>query len=309
MIEILLAAYNGEVYIGQQIESILNQTNSDWHLTVQDDGSSDRTVQIVKGYQAAYPEKITLRINSKNLGGARYNFYDMLLKASGDYVMTCDHDDIWLPDKIEKTFQKMRDLELLYGKEIPLLVHTDLRVVDSNLQLLAESMFYQQNLGTERKTLPELLVQNNITGCTMMVNHSLLTFLSPQYPANLIMHDWWLGLIAAAFGEIGFVPEPTILYRQHGGNEVGAKNVRTLGYNAKRAAKFASARKTLTDTYLQAGDFARQFKERLTPYQFELVQAYADMGEKGKLKRLKTLRKYGLWKNGFSRRLGQILYS
>lgn len=308
MVEILLASYNSEKYIGEQIESILSQTSEEWRLTVQDDRSSDRTAEIVESYCAVYPEKISFRVNERNLGGSKYNFYDLLLRAEADYVMTCDHDDVWLPDKVERTLAAMRDLETVYGKERPLLVHTDLKVTDRDLQVTAGSMFFQQGLDPSRKRLAELLVQNNVTGCTMMVNRALLSLLSPVIPPNLIMHDWWCGLIAASFGGIGFVAEPTILYRQHGDNQVGAKNARSLGYNAKRAAKFQDARKVLAETYLQAGDFAAQFRDRLTTAQLELTQAYAEMGEKGKLGRIHTLKRYGLWKNTFARRLGQLLY-
>lgn len=308
MVEIVLASYNSERYIGEQIESILAQTAQGWHLTVQDDRSSDRTVEIVESYRVVYPDKIALRVNSRNLGGSKYNFYDLLLGADAEYVMTCDHDDVWLPNKVEQTLAVMRDLEGQYGTECPLLVHTDLKVADSGLNVTAGSMFFQQSLDSSRKALAELLVQNNITGCTMMVNRALLSMLSPEIPPNLIMHDWWCGLIAAAFGGIGFVAEPTILYRQHGDNQVGAKNARSLGYNARRAAKFQDARRVLVETYLQAGDFAAQFQDRLSSSQLELLRAYADMGEKGKFGRICTLKRYGLWKNTFTRRLGQILY-
>ncbi len=308
MIEILLASYNSEKYIGEQIESILGQTAQEWHLTIQDDQSSDRTAEIVRSYQAAYPEKISFCINEKNLGGSKYNFYDLLLKADADYAMTCDHDDVWLPDKVERTFAAMLDLEQQYGKNVPLLVHTDLKVADAELKVVAGSMFFQQNLDPGRKSLGELLVQNNVTGCTMMVNRSLLALLSPKIPPNLIMHDWWCGLVAAAFGAIGYVSEPTILYRQHGENQVGAKNVRSFGYNAKRMAKFQNARRVLMETYLQAGDFAGCFKDKLTPDQLEMTLAYADMGSYGKFRKIRTIQEYRLWKNGFTRRLGQFFF-
>lgn len=308
MIEILMAAYNGETYIAEQIESILKQTEQDWHLTVQDDCSTDRTAEIVKGYWAAFPEKITYHKNERNLGGAKYNFYEMILSADADYIMTCDQDDVWLPNKLEKTLAAMKDLELQYGSENPLLVHSDLTVVNSSLQVISGSMFLSQELDSSRNTFSELLVQNQVTGCTMMINRALLKMFPGRQPGNMIMHDWWAALIAAAFGAIGFVNEPTILYRQHNENEVGAKNTKKLGYNLKRALKMAAARKVLIDTYLQAGDFARVYQDQLTGSQREIVCAYAEMGGYSKLKKWKTLRTYQLWKSGFKRRLGQMLF-
>ena len=308
MIDILLATYNSEAYLREQLDSLFEQTEQCWRLLIQDDGSTDETKKIIGIYQNMFPDKIVFYQNPKNLGGAKYNLSDLLLKSNADYVMTCDHDDVWLPDKVKKTLAAMQDLELQYGAGQPLLVHTDLKVVDGKLNVLADSMFFQQNLDAGRKSLGELLVQNNITGCTMMVNRPLLALLSSTIPPDMIMHDWWCGLIAAAFGAIGFVNEPTILYRQHGNNEVGAKNVRSLGYNAKRAAKFENARRVLMETYLQAGNFAACYRDRLTEFQLELVKAYADMGSYGKFKKIHTLRKYCLWKGSASRRLGQILF-
>lgn len=308
MLEILLATYNSGEYLAEQLDSLFAQTVQDWHLTVQDDGSSDNTCALVEQYAAQYPGRITLRRNEKNLGGAKYNFYDMLLKSIGDYIMTCDHDDIWKPDKIERTMASMKDLETFYGKDRPLLVHTDLTVADGDGNPIAESMFFRQNLDPSRRSLGELLVQNNVTGCTMLVNRVLVDLLPETPPPNLIMHDWWMALVAAAFGGIGFVKEPTILYRQHGDNEVGAKDARSLGYNARRAAKFGAARQAVADTYLQAADFAQAYRGLLSPSQQELVDAYGDMGNRSKLGRLRTLRRYRLWKNGLARRVGQFLF-
>ena len=309
MIEILMAAYNGESYIAEQIESIIRQTESNWHLTVCDDCSTDCTAQIVKEFEEKYAGKITYRRNEKNLGGSKQNFFSMLKSADADYVMTCDQDDVWLPDKIARTLSAMKDLELQYGSEIPLLVHTDLKIVDQFLNVLSGSMFFTQNLNSSAVQLNELLVQNNVTGCTMMINRALLNLFPDAMPPDMIMHDWWAPLIAAAFGAIGFVTAPTILYRQHSANVVGAKSTRSLWYNLKRAVKGEQVRKVLVDTYRQAGDFAACYGDRLTPAQKELVTAFAEMEHCGKLKKLKTLRRYHLWKTGTARRLGQILYS
>lgn len=308
MIEIAMAAYNSEDFIAEQIESIGNQTYLEWHLTIQDDGSTDRTAEIVQQYQDRYPGKITYRKNETGSGGAKYNFYDLLLRLNADYIMTCDHDDVWLPNKIELTLLKMQELEQKYGVETPLLVHTDLKVTDGELNIQTDSMMFQQNLNPARQSLAELLVQNNITGCTMMINRALRELLPFKMPSHLIMHDWWLGLTAAAFGRIGYVEEATILYRQHGRNEVGAKNTRTIAYNAKRATQGAAAHEVLVATYRQAGDFLGIYRDRLSLEQRTFLQDYSNMMEYGKGKRIRILQRYGLWKEGVYRRLGQILY-
>ena len=254
MIDILMTVYNGEQYVVPQIESILNQTDSNWKLFIQDDCSTDRTVELIEPYVRRYPERITLLRNEKNSGSAQKNFFSMLPLVEHSYCMFCDHDDVWKPRKVEMTVRRMMELEQANGQDTPLLVHTDLAVADENLKVLSDSMFRSQNLNRKGNRLNNLLVQNNVTGCTMMVNKALVDMVGPA-PKHAVMHDWWMALIAACFGKIGFVRQATILYRQHRANEVGAKNARSLSYNARRLAEREQARKVLNDTYLQAREF------------------------------------------------------
>jgi glycosyltransferase involved in cell wall biosynthesis len=149
MITILMASYNGERYIGEQIESILNQTETNWKLVIQDDCSSDATYQIACRYAAKYPEKIAVFRRAENSGSAANNFFSMLTYADGDYVMFCDDDDVWLPNKIEKSMEMMRKEEQKNGIDKPVLVHSDLVVVDENLNILSRSMFQLQNLDSK----------------------------------------------------------------------------------------------------------------------------------------------------------------
>lgn len=308
MIDILMAVYNGEEFVGQQIESILKQTRTDWSLLIQDDGSKDRTMEILSAYEAEYPSKIKVYQNQVNSGSAQANFFRLLARSGGDYAMTCDHDDVWLPDKVEKTMGEMERLERESPPKTPVLVHTDLTVVDENLRPVASSMFRLQNLDSRRVTLNRLLAQNVVTGCTMLANRPLLE-LARGAPESAIMHDWWLALVAAAFGKIGFVPEPTILYRQHGNNEVGAKNVRDPKYVAARLKKTEQIRKVLSDTYRQAAGFYERYQDRLPKEEADLVLGYARMPEYGKLKRMAHLLLHGHGKNGLVRKAGQLLFA
>ncbi|MDD4782006.1 MAG: glycosyltransferase, partial [Tissierellia bacterium] len=129
MIDILLASYNGEKYIGEQIESILNQTYQDWFLYIKDDCSIDNTLDIALEYERKYIDKIKVIKSDIPSGSAKNNFFSMLPYSQNDYIMTCDQDDIWLPNKIELTFNKMKDVEK-ENSNIPILIHTDLKVVD-----------------------------------------------------------------------------------------------------------------------------------------------------------------------------------
>lgn len=308
MIDILMAVYQGEAYVAEQIESILKQTYTDWTLLIGDDGSKDRTMEILLAYEAKYPSKIRVIPNKVNSGSAQANFFHLLSLSKAAYAMTCDHDDVWLPDKVEKTMGEMERLERESPPGTPILVHTDLEVVDENLRTIAPSMFQLQNLDSRRVSLPKLLAQNVVTGCTMLANRPLLD-LAKDPPGSAIMHDWWLALVAAAFGRIGFVPKPTIRYRQHGNNEVGAKNVRDPKYVAARLSKTEQIHKVLTDTYRQAAGFYGRYQDKLTEEQAKLVLGYAKMPEYGKLRRMAHLLRNGHGKNGLVRKAGQLLFA
>ena len=306
MVDILLAVYNGERYLSEQIDSILAQSVDQWRLIIQDDGSSDGTIPLVQSYVERYPERMQLFCNEKNSGSPQKNFFSLLKRAESPYVMTCDHDDVWLPNKIERTYAKMVELERSFpGK--PVLVHTDLRVVDENLHQLSPSMFESQCLDPKRDGFHQLLVQNIITGCTMMVNRPLLER-ADRLPVQAIMHDWWLGLIASAFGEIGFVSEPTILYRQHASNQVGAKNVKDLGFIARRMQQGRQIKQVMQDTYDQAGAFLQEFSTQLPQSIRETAEQYAQLPQKSKLGRIRSIFQHDFKKHGLARVLGQIVY-
>jgi len=307
MITILLAAYNGERYLEEQIESILQQTCTDWELIIQDDCSSDDTAVIALKYVKQSPDKVRFVRREFQSGSAKNNFFSMLKLSKNDYVMTCDQDDVWLPNKVEVTLKEMHGLEAEHGYKRPLLVHTDLKVVDCNLRVIEESMFKRQNLNSRRDKLNYLLVQNIVTGCTTMVNRALLDMVH-EAPTGAMMHDWWLALIACAFGKIGFVDQSTVLYRQHGRNQVGAKDASSLWYNLKRLSETNLSKQVLQDTYLQAQAFSTTYGEMLLPQLLEFTREYSSIPVCEKIKRLQTIYKYHFWKSGFVRKCGQVLF-
>ncbi len=304
-IDILMAVYNGERYVQEQVESILRQTYRNWRLIIQDDGSTDGTVSRLQPYVQAYPKRVFLYQRKENSGAAHLNFYSMLPLSSARYVMFCDHDDVWMPDKIERTWQEMKRLEK-GRKGLPCLVHTDLQVVGEDLSLVAPSMIQRQKLNPYA-SFRQIMVQNAATGCTMMVNRPLLEMVG-QPPEQSIMHDWWFALIAAAFGKIGYVDRPTILYRQHGDNQVGAKDAGSLSYNMERLKDQKGARRVLYDTCIQAGEFLERYGKLLSPRQKEWLTAYRDLPKHGKAGRLYLLFRYRFWKKGILRKLGQMAF-
>lgn len=221
MVDILLGSYNGEKYIAEQIESIINQEYIEWNLFIRDDGSNDRTVAIIESYIVRFPEKIYLiKDNKKNLG-TKLNFNELIKYSKNKYCMFCDQDDVWLPNKIKITLEKMKEIESKSNKNTPILIHTDLKVVDEKLNIINSSIWNYMKLDPTRNTLNKILVKTTVTGCTIMINSKLRDLIG-EIPKDCVMHDYWITLIAASCGKIDFLNESTILYRQHGNNQVGS---------------------------------------------------------------------------------------
>ena len=247
-----MATYNGEKYLREQIDSLLNQTFQDWVLWIHDDNSKDKTVEIIKKYQNKYPDKIRFLRDDISTGGAKENFTYLLNKIDNnfDYVMFCDQDDVWLENKIEITLQKIKQIE---NNNInrPVLIHTDLMVVDEKLNVIAKSMFQYQKLNlNNQKNIKLIAMENIVTGCTMMLNRKL-ALLSQNIPNEAIMHDWWIAIITLKEkGIIEFVDEATILYRQHALNTVGSKKVNLLHY-LKKLLTVKTIIKSYKSIYLQ----------------------------------------------------------
>ncbi|HUL01109.1 MAG TPA: glycosyltransferase family 2 protein, partial [Nitrospirota bacterium] len=190
-IDIILATYNGERFLRAQVQSILNQTYPHWRLIMRDDNSTDRTPDIIRGYIEKYPDKMEEIVDSGTNIGVCRNFAKLLERSTADYTMFCDQDDIWMPMKIALTLKKMLTMEGANGKDVPLLVYTDMKVVDDNLSVVADSFWRNQAFNPEiGKSLNRFLVSNVATGCTVMINKRL-RILSLPIPREALMHDWW----------------------------------------------------------------------------------------------------------------------
>lgn len=222
---IVLSTFNSERFLAEQLESIERQTFRDWKLLARDDGSSDRTLAILDRFARRDPRFQRLMFDGDRLGPA-LNFGRLLEEAvrrDARYIFLCDHDDVWLSEKMERQLEQLRNTEQRFGAEIPLLLHSDLIVVDERLRVRHPSFLESQRLKHQaRRPLESLAVQNFVTGCSVVVNQALLNVAAP-ISREAVMHDWWLALCAAATGRILFDPQPTVLYRQHETNAIGAK--------------------------------------------------------------------------------------
>ena len=226
LIDILLATYNGAAYLAPQLDSLLAQTHANYRLLVSDDGSTDDTLAILHRYQSTFGDRMVLLPQGQPSGGVARNF-ERLMRASAEddrapYIAFCDQDDVWLPEKNARLLAALRALEAQAGIAAPCLVHSDLTVVDQDLQVLSPSFAAYQRIPPAAITPRTLLSVNQVTGCATMVNRSLLQMALPL-PAEVVMHDWWLALVSGS-GARQFVSQPLMLYRQHGRNQIGARD-------------------------------------------------------------------------------------
>lgn len=305
-VRILLAAYNGEAYIRPMIDSLLAQDYPDIQIILSDDQSKDQTADILQHYAEEYPNKILHHVSGRRFGCAQKHFMYLLQSfCDAPYIMFCDQDDVWHPDKVRKTLERMYQIE--QEDIVPAMVHTDLRVVDGELKEISPSFCRHSGLDGKRLSLNQLLVQNVVTGCTMMINRSLAELACRHIPEDgMLMHDWWIAILAAAFGKSSFLDEPTIDYRQHGDNSVGAKNVRSAAYLWKRLTS-QKMRKALDDGAYQARVFAEGYESLLKPEDKEVLLAFASTQNASMIARNRVYLKYKLLKHGTVRIAAQLL--
>lgn len=234
-IVVLLPLYNGARFLRPQLDSIVAQSHTNWVILSRDDGSSDDSPAIMAEYAARYPQQIRLLQDDQGNLGARACFSLLMeqgLRLTGTeagsdaqgvttYFALADQDDIWHPQKLRRLIDAMQALEQ-GDAATPALVHGDLRVVDQDGAEIAPSMAVYQGLRPERDSLSAQLISNTVTGCTALMNRALVERATPV-PAEAIMHDWWISLVASAFGKRQYLCESLVDYRQHGNNTIGAK--------------------------------------------------------------------------------------
>ena len=160
------------------------------------------------------------------------NFGLLLERTNAEYIMFSDQDDVWLPSKIELTLNAMKATEQLYPDK-PVLIHTDLRVVDSDLNTIADSMWSYQKLSPDvGNDINKIMAHNVVTGYTMMINRKAKAVSIP-IPGEAITHDWWIAINVAKHGKIVYVSIPSALYRQHSENKIGAQRINILYFLKK----------------------------------------------------------------------------
>lgn len=223
-VAILLATYNGEQFLKEQLDSIVNQSFQDFVCYIHDDGSTDKTISILQTYANKYPDKFKI-LNYPGGQGAAGNFLSLMNYAVNNckekYYFFSDQDDVWLKNKVELELKKLKQAE---KNDKPTLIYCDQIIVDEKLKIISKSGMNYSKRSHENDNLKHLAFENNAPGCVIGINRSLLVLANNIYnKSNIVMHDWWIMLVAICWGEINYLDKPLMLYRQHGDNTLGAE--------------------------------------------------------------------------------------
>jgi len=305
VVDILLATYNGGRFLREQLDSVVGQTYAHWRLLVRDDGSSDGTADILEEYQRRIGERMQIVRDELGRLGPALSFGRLLTLSDAPYATFCDQDDVWMPDRIEQLLAEMRRMERETGAARPILVHSDLQVIDEEGHEISRSFWNYQYLRPEvAEDWRRLVVQNVVTGCATLMNAALRD-IAARIPQEAIMHDWWLALVAARFGRVGYVDRATVKYRQHGRNDTGAKRW-GMSYVVAKVAELRRDgwQEGLRRTQRQAAALRREYGSRLTQEDLTLLDGYIGLPAKGLLPRRVVLIRHRLLKVAPLRHIG-----
>lgn len=292
-VQVLMSTYNGEKYLANQLDSILNQSGIEVSILIRDDGSKDSTKDILKKYALDNPN--IGWYEGENLGPQR-SFFHLLRKAdnSADYYAFSDQDDYWMKEKLEKAVEyldkKNKSIPLLYAGE----------VIYASEDLKEQQKFAYKN---EREpAFGNALVENICIGCTQVFNVQLLKLVQKEQPQNNVWHDWWMYLTASCFGEVIYDTRAFILYRQHEKNQLGMKN----SWNARwknRIKHFYQLKGTISS---QAQEFIRIYGMQYPDY--ARVNEVAEYKE-GFIKRIRLVRNKNVYRQQrWDNRIYKILF-
>ena len=349
MVTVLMTTYNGEKYLREQLDSILNQADCPLRLVVSDDGSTDGTMAILKEYAGRYPEKVEiLRENADDIpgrsgmpkeaagsgapqttavtakthyGSSAKHFFAVIDAVRKDsrysdsaYFALSDQDDVWKPEKLKLAIAAIESCadhptnhpvdhptgsstgtSTDHPTDIPVLVHSDLSLADSEGRLTAESMAAQNRMRMDHTALNYRLVENAVSGNTVVMNRAFLNQLA--IPEACIMHDWWMALAGACIGKIIYLPEPTVLYRQHSANVYGSHKHFTA----------AEIRENYHNMFRQAEQLLAAYGDRMDDKNKELLTAFIRMQTQSRVGKIATILKYRFFKSRPIMTLGMML--
>jgi glycosyltransferase involved in cell wall biosynthesis len=266
-VNVLLATHNGERYLGEQLASLESQSHPISLVTIRDDGSTDGSLRLLQEWAVGRPK---VRLSDGPNLGVTNNFFTLLQNAEEgcDYFAFCDQDDVWLPDKLERAVRTLGG----YPREEPSLYCSRLELVDENLDHLGYSKI------PNRISFLNALVENIVTGCTIVLNRTARSLICTRLPRHAILHDWWCYLAISSLGKVIYDARPSIKYRQHGNNQIGA-SVSSVHLFKRRVLRFL--RRSPDEPLLsdQAVEFKRCYGDCLNIRDKALLERFLSVRE------------------------------
>jgi glycosyltransferase involved in cell wall biosynthesis len=307
-VDVLLATYNGAKYLDQQLASIEAQTCGDWRLIARDDGSRDATREILARFRLRHPDRVVLIEDAETRLGPAQNFHRLLSCSTAEYIAFCDQDDVWRPIKLGRLIGLV---ETAVNPRLPLLAHSDLELIDHASHTIARSMWKYQFVDPSRCGVAQLLAQNVVTGCACLINAALREKALP-IPKEAVMHDSWLALVAAAVGKILWTRDPLVQYRQHGGNDVGARKwgLRFFLTHGRRALGRRAVEAMRREIAAQARALARHAAVadlRLSRERLAMLQQVGAIETTPRWRRAAILLRHGVLRTGVLRNANLLL--
>ena len=275
-VDIILPTYNGEKFIKEQIESILNQSHKNIRLLISDDCSTDGTIEILKKYKEK-DNRIELYVQTKNLGVVK-NIEFLLQKVTSNYYMLSDQDDYWLPEKVEKSLEKLKqnNADIVFG---------DLEVVDEKLKTIYPSfndfMKLTRKIKNNQNSYKLNYLYNCITGCTILAKKQTIEKIIPiPTQSKYLIHDHWIGIITSLNGKIAYMPEKYIKYRQHGNNQIGTTKISHKFTQIEEVRElFINVKLGVFETYVQNNE---RFPENLQKLNIQALEYFKKIKQKKK---------------------------
>ena len=306
--QVLLAAYSGEKHLPELLSSLQAQDDRDFTVLMQDDGSSDGTPVLLAQIAKQDPRFRFAGESGQHFGPAG-NFLSLIRQADADLVFLCDQDDIWMPGKVETLRRAMSEAVSRFGADTPILVHSDCRIIRTDGEPIADSFFRHQGWDPNAVTLPRLLVQNNVTGCTLVMNRALCRLVADHGRAkDLFMHDWFIALTDASFGHVVFVDQPLTAYRQHTDNAIGASSAGLLKRGVIALGQRKKAKRRIQLTYTHTLVFRRMYGDLLPEEAERITSDYLSTRSMRKIPRVLAVRRMGCTMQSTVTRLGQVFF-
>jgi glycosyltransferase involved in cell wall biosynthesis len=285
--DVILAVFNGQTYLPEMLDSLLSQTTRDFNVLVRDDGSRDKSLEILESYKPRFDGRLSV-IAGEPSGSATANFGILMRETKADYALLADQDDVWKPEKVELTLRSLKEAEAKYGRSTPIYFATDIAVVNKDLELISASYWKWKRLRPSMMSnLSQSLICVPIQGMASGLNRALLDLANPV-AEKAISHDWWAQLIAAAMGKVICDPTVTALYRVHGGNASIPKKVSVISY-AKLGLDASFLRRGLGRRIEQANALADALAGRMPPDKLKIIRRFTKLQSQGYLQRRWTL--------------------